>query len=49
MTLRFFGGSRSAHKRAGAEQSRAQRHTGSAAQEITPAMAEMLRDISGEG
>ena len=41
--------SRSAHKRAGAEQSRPQRHAGSAAQEITPAAAEMFRDISAEG
>ena len=38
---------RSTHKRTGAHQSRAQRHTRSAAQEITPAAAEMLGDISG--
>ncbi len=40
--------SRSAHKRAGAEQSRPQRHARSAAQEIAPAAAEMFRDISAE-
>jgi hypothetical protein len=43
------GRSRPAHKWAGAEHSRPQRNTCSAAQEITPAAAEALRDISGEG
>ena len=47
--LPLLCGSRSAHQWAGAEQGRPQHHSGSAAQKIAPAAAQMFRDISAEG